>query len=70
MKKTRKKNIAGQMFFISWIKLFFFVMFFLSPEINWFFSEIGNNPMRALGRKKTHVYVLKSKYDSQYILLA
>ena len=31
-------------------------MFFLSPEINWIFLEIGNNPMRALGRKKTHVY--------------
>ena len=28
-------------------------MFFLSPEINCFFSEIGNNPMRALGRKNT-----------------
>ena len=25
---------------------------FLSPEINCFFSEIGNNPMRALGREK------------------
>ena len=31
-------------------------MFFLSPEINWFFSEIGNNPMRALARKKTHAF--------------
>ena len=27
-------------------------MFFLSPEINFFSLEIGNNPMRALGRKK------------------
>ena len=36
--------------------LFFFGMFFLSPEIDWFFSEIGNNLMRALGRKKTHVF--------------
>ena len=31
--------------------LFFFGMFFLSPKID-FFSEIGNNLMRALGRKK------------------
>ena len=27
-------------------------MFFLSPEIDHFFPEIGNNLMRALGRKK------------------
>ena len=30
-------------------------MFFLSPEIDCFFPKIGNNPMRALGRKK-HVF--------------
>ena len=40
------------MFFISWNKHVFFSVFFLYPEINCFFSEIGNNPMRALGRKK------------------
>ena len=32
------------------INLFIFGMFFLSPEISLFFPEIGNNPMRALGR--------------------
>ena len=32
-------------------------MFFLSPEINCFFSEISNNLMRALGRKK-HMFFL------------
>ena len=30
-------------------------MFFLSPEIYSFFSESGNNLMRALGRKK-HIF--------------
>ena len=46
------KNIAAKMFFISWNKLDFFRNVFLSHEINFFLSEIGNNPMRALGRKK------------------
>ena len=31
-------------------------MFFLFTKIKWFFSKIGNNSMRALGRKKTHVF--------------
>ena len=36
-------------------------MFFLFPEIiifliSRFFLEIGNNPMRAMGGKKTHVF--------------
>ena len=37
-KKTQKQAKSN-----SWIKVF------LSPEINKFFTEIGNNPMRALG---------------------
>ena len=40
--------------FISY-KLAFSQCFFLFSEINSFFSEIGNNVMRPLGRKKTHV---------------
>ena len=40
------------MFLSLGINLFFIGMFFLSLEINCFFSEIGKNPMRALGRKK------------------
>ena len=35
----------------------FFSAFFLSFEINWGFSEIGSNPMRALGRKK-HMFFI------------
>ena len=35
-------------------------MFFLSPEINYFGGEIGNNLMRALGRKITHVFLVMS----------
>ena len=34
----------------------FFRNVFLSPEIDCFFSAIGNNLMRVLGRKKTHVF--------------
>ena len=52
-KKTSKKNIAGKIFLSLEMNLFFFGIFFLSPEIDCFFSEIGNNQMRALGRKKT-----------------
>ena len=51
------------MFFILWNKLVFFVMFFLSPEFK-FFSEIGNNPMLALGRKK-HMFFFG--YAAAYI---
>ena len=42
-------------------KMFFFGMFFLSLE---FFSEIGNNLMRALGRKKTHVFFYNARPKS------
>ena len=39
------------MFFLSpEINLFFSEWFFQSPEISCFFTEIGNNPMRALGK--------------------
>ena len=38
------------------MNLFFSKCFFLSPEIDYLFSKIGNNLMRALGRKKTHVF--------------
>ena len=40
------------MFFISWNKLVFFGMFFYLPKLTGSFSEMGNNPMRMLGRKK------------------
>ena len=58
MKKTnQKKNVAWKIFFISRNELVFFRnLFFISR--NWqFFSEIGNNLMRALGRKK-HMFFL------------
>ena len=50
-KNKQKNHIAG-------------IMFFLSPEINLFFfkcyiSEIGNNPMRVLGRKKYVFLVMR-----------
>ena len=48
--KNKQKNRAGKIFFIPLNE--FFLMFFLSPEIDSFFSEIGKNLMRALGRKK------------------
>ena len=31
-------------------------LFFFYPEIDCFFSEIGNTLMRVLARKKTHVF--------------
>ena len=53
-KKTSKlKTKLGKCFFYLLKSIYFLEICFLSPEINWFFSEIGNNPMRALGRKKT-----------------
>ena len=56
-KKTSKKNnIAGKIFFISRNELVFFSKCFLSPEIDCFFPKIGNNLMRALGRKKHMVF--------------
>ena len=33
------------------MNLFFFGMFFLSTKIKFFFSKIGNNSMRAMGKK-------------------
>ena len=56
-KKRSKKNIAGKIFFIFRNELGFFRNVFLSTEIDWFFSEIGSNLMRALGRKK-HMFFL------------
>ena len=47
-KNKQNKNIAGKMFF-SRNKLVFFNVI-LSTDF--FFSKIGNNPMRTLGRKK------------------
>ena len=58
--KTSKKNIANKIFVISQNELGFFFekkIFFLSPESDSFFSEIGNNLMHALGRKK-HMFFL------------
>ena len=56
MKKTSKKNIAGIIFFISRNKLgFFSECFFYLPKLT-VFLKIGNNLMRALGRKETHVF--------------
>ena len=52
-KNTSKKNIAGKKFLFPEMNLFFFGIFFLSTKIKCFFSKIGNNSMRALGRKKT-----------------
>ena len=38
--------------FFYLLKLVFF-RFFFPPELTGFFSEIDNNPMRAMGRKNT-----------------
>ena len=38
-------------------------MFFLSPEIDCFFPEIGNNLMRMLGKKK-HMFFLECQPKS------
>ena len=59
---TSEKNIARKTFFISRNELFQNV--FLSPEIELFFLEIGNNLMCALGRKKTHVFFLNTRPKS------
>ena len=53
----RKKKyiyIAGKILFISQNKLVFFRNVFLSNEIDWCFSEIGNNLMRA--EQKKHMF--------------
>ena len=55
--KNKQEKHSWNFFFISWNKLVFFEMFFLFPEINWFFSQIYNNLMRTLGRKK-HVFLV------------
>ena len=55
-KKYQQKNIAGKIFFISRHEIVFFSeSFFLSPD---FFSEIGNNLMRALDRKKHMLFLV------------
>ena len=56
------------MFFISWNKLVFFEMFFLSPEINCFSSEIGNNLMHALDRTK-HMFFGNERPKSNAALI-
>ena len=54
IKRRRKKHSWKKYFLSLEINLFFFSKcFLLSPEIDWFFSEIGNNLMRA--GIKTHV---------------
>ena len=51
-KKKAKKNIAGKMFFLSpEMNSFFSDCFFYLPKFP-FFLAISNNSMRALGRKK------------------
>ena len=52
--KNKQKNITGFFFLFPEMNLIFFGMFY--P--NFFFSKIGRNLMRALGRKKTHVFYL------------
>ena len=51
--KNKQKNIAANsFFFISWNKFVFYLnVFCYLPKLT-VFSEIGNNLMRALGRKK------------------
>ena len=46
----RKNNIAGK--YIFYLSRDFIGMFF------YLFSEISNNPMRALGRKQTNVFLV------------
>ena len=55
--KKQAKNIVEKKFFyfLKWT-CFFFEMFFLSTKIKCFFSKIGKNLMRALGRKKTRFF--------------
>ena len=57
-KKNKQKNIAVKIVFISRNELGFFEMFSLSPEIDRFFSEINNNLMHALGRKKHMLFLV------------
>ena len=59
--KTSKKNIANKIFVIFQNELGFFFekkKKNLSPEIDRFFSEIGNNLMHALGRKNTCFFLV------------
>ena len=46
------------------MNLFFFRNVFLSTKIDVFFSKIGNNSMRALGRKKAHGFFGKARPKS------
>ena len=51
-KNKQKKHSWENIFYLPKWTWFFFGMFFLTPEIDCFISEIGNNLMRAQGRKK------------------
>ena len=54
-KTSKKKHSWRNTFYLSKWNCFFFGMFFYLPKLTGFFSEIGKNLMRALGRKK-HVF--------------
>ena len=60
MRATKKKQAKKTQFFLfPEINLVFFgIFFFYLPKLNVFSQKIGNNSMRALGRKKTHVFLV------------
>ena len=51
-KKTRKKNIAGKEFVISWNDFVFFAMFFYIPKLNVFLWQQFN----ARAGQKKHMF--------------
>ena len=57
-KNDKKKHSWKNVFYLSKLSCFFSEMFFLSPEIDCFFSEICNNQMRAPGRKKHMLFLV------------
>ena len=56
-KTSQRINIAAFFIFLfPEMNLVFFGMFFHLPKLNVFFSKIGKNSMRALGRRKKHMF--------------
>ena len=55
-KNKQKNNITGKIFFIFRNELVFYRNVFLSPEIDWFFSENRQQSNARAGQKKTHVF--------------
>ena len=59
-KNKQKKHNWKNIFYLSKLTCFFFGMFFYLQKlpVACFFSEIGNNIMHALGRKKCFFLVM------------